>query len=1027
MRIPTLPILFLLFSFATIQAQEATALRIPFGDLRARDIGPAVMSGRIATLAVVESRPQIMYVGAAGGGIWKSVSAGASFRPVFDDHVQSIGALAIDQAHPDTVWAGTGESWVRNSVSVGDGIYVSVNGGTTWTNKGLKESEHIAKVLLDPGNPGTVYVAVQGRLWSDSEERGVYRTTDFGTTWERVLYVNPSTGCADLTMDPQDPNILYACMWDHRRSPHFFRSGGAGSGLYRTSDGGATWTELTGNGLPDKPYGRMAVEIAPSSSDTIYLTVEAKEKKDKGLYLSADGGKSWVKQSSDFNTIVRPFYFSRLAIDPNNAANVYKCGLNLIISDNAGETWRTVGSGVHSDIHAVWIDSNNSRHVVIGTDGGVYESYDGGYAFRMYMNLPVSQFYHISVDNDEPFHVYGGLQDNGSWVGPSRSPGGISNADWAFTAGGDGFYSFRHPTDKDVVFAESQGGGLVRHNRRDGQSKNIKPIPGKDEPPFRFNWNSPIALSPTDPERMYFAAQFVFMSEDRGDSWKRMSPDLTTNDPQRQKQKESGGYSLDNSGAENNTTIVCLAESPLDDQEVWAGTDDGNLQVTTDGGTTWKNTSPNIDGLPPFTWCTSIEPDHFRKGTAYATFDGHKQGDMGRYVFKTTDHGRTWTSLVTEDIEGFALVIRQDLVNPDLLFLGTEFGLYITLDGGRSWQRFSNNLPKVGVRALVVHPRDHALVIATHGRGVYILDDLRPLRQITTDILDEELTFLETGTTFIELPRPGDWFGGAGNYVASNPNSNAQITYFMNKRHTFGKMFIEVLDQEGNVIQELPAGKSAGINVVELPVRYPMPKAAPTNNRMAMFGSLITPSLDEGTYTIRVHKGKTVFETTLDLEQEAVEVYSAEARRVQANTLKKLFDLTEELGYIYYASDDLRTWADTSAQSVAGKKDRLALLTLQKSIEAWRDSLVALDGDGYVAESEAIREEISTLYLEVSQFPGEPSYGQIRKTDLLIQRIKAHRHELDRYHQELKTLSDKWEKKGVTLVRMRTIEAYKRA
>ena len=1028
MRHLTLSFLLVLSTLAIIQAQEAASLKIPFGDLRARDIGPAVMSGRIATLAVVESKPQVMYIGAAGGGIWKSVSAGASFMPVFDDHVQSIGALAIDQAHPDTVWAGTGEPWVRNSVSVGDGIYVSVNGGTTWTNKGLKESERIAKVLLDPDQPGTLYVAVQGKLWADSEERGVYRTTDFGTTWERVLYVNASTGCADLTMDPRDPNILYACMWDHRRSPHFFRSGGEGSGLYRTTDGGATWTEVTGNVLPDKPYGRMAVEIAPSSSDTIYLTVEAKEKKDKGLYLSVDAGQSWVKQSSDFNTIVRPFYFSRLAIDPNDAANVYKCGLNLIISDNAGKTWRTVGSGVHSDIHAVWIDPNNSRHVVIGTDGGVYESYDGGYAFRMYMNLPVSQFYHISVDNDQPFNVYGGLQDNGSWVGPSRSPGGISNADWAFTAGGDGFYSFRHPTDKDVVFAESQGGGLVRHNRRDGQSKNIKPIPGKDEPAFRFNWNSPIALSPTNGERMYFAAQLVFMSEDRGDSWKRISPDLTTNDPARQKQKESGGYSLDNSGAENNTTIVCLAESPLDEQEVWAGTDDGNLQVTTDGGATWANTSPHIPGLPPFTWCTSIEPDHFRKGTAYATFDGHKQGDMNRYVFKTTDHGKSWTSLVTDDIEGYALVIRQDLVNPDLLFLGTEFGLFITLDGGRSWQRFSNNLPRVGVRALVVHPRDHALVIGTHGRGAYIIDDLRPLRQITADMAGEELVFLKTGSTFIELARPGDWFGGAGNYVASNPNPNAQITYLMSKRHTFGKMYIEVLDQEGQVIQELPAGKSAGINIVQLPVRYPMPKAAPTNNRMAMFGSMITPTLDEGVYTVRVHKGKQTFETTLELEQEAADRYPAEERKLQANTLKKLFDLTEQLGYVYYASGDLQAWADSTAGKVGSKKDQKGLQSLADHIQAWRDTLVALDGDGYVAESEAIREEISTLYLEVSQYPGAPSLGQIRKTDLLQQRMKAHMLELERYHGAVRALSDKWSGKGnVRPVEMRTMEAYKRA
>lgn len=1024
--IRSLPLL-LLFLSAGLFAQDASTLNVSFGDLRARDIGPAVMSGRISTLAVVNARPQTLFVGTAGGGVWKSVSAGASFMPVFDDHIQSIGAIAIDQDHPDTVWVGTGEPWVRNSVSVGDGIYVSVNGGITWIKKGLDESEHIAKVLLDPSQPGTIYVAVQGRLWSDSDQRGVYKSVDFGETWERQLFVNGTTGCADLTMDPRNPQTLYAAMWDHQRSPHFFRSGGAGSGLFKTIDGGATWKEITGGGLPDKPFGRMAIEVAPSAPDTVYVTIEAKEKQEKGLYLSADGGTTWTKKSRDFNTIVRPFYFSRLTVDPNDSKKVYKCGLNLIISDNAGETWRTVGSGVHSDIHAVWVDPNNGNHVIIGTDGGVYESYDGGYAFRMYMNLPVSQFYHISVDNDEPFNVYGGLQDNGSWVGPSRSSGGISNADWAFTAGGDGFYSFRHPTDKDVVFAESQGGGLVRHNRKDGQSKNIKPIPGKDEPAYRFNWNSPIALSPTDPERMYFGGQFVFQTIDRGNSWTRISPDLTTNDPSRQKQKESGGFSLDNSGAENNTTIVCIAESPVNDQEIWAGTDDGNLQVTIDGGKTWRNTSTAMPGLPAFTWCTSIEPDHVVSGTAYATFDGHKQGDMQTYVYKTTDHGRSWTSLRTDDIEGYALVIRQDLVNSDLLFLGTEFGLYISLDDGLSWQRFKNNLPKVGVRAMVIHPREHSLVIGTHGRGAYIIDDIRPLRQVTQELLDDELTFLENGKTYIRLNRPGDWFGGSGNYVAGNPSSNAQIVYFMNKRHTFGKMFIEVLDAQGKVIQELPAGKSAGINIVELPVRYPMPKAAPTNNRMAMFGSMITPSLDEGTYTIRVNKGKKSFETTLQLEHEAAEIYSAEARKLQSSTLKKLFDLTEELGYIYYASDDLRTWADTSARYISAKKDKQSLVTLHKGIATWRDSLVAMDGDGYVAESEAIREEISTLYLEVSQFPGEPSQGQIRKTDLLISRINAHRKELERYHQAVKAMSDKWEKKGVSPVKLRTMEAYKRA
>jgi photosystem II stability/assembly factor-like uncharacterized protein len=714
-----------------------------FGGLRARHIGPAVMSGRISSIDIVNSKPEIMYIGTAGGGLWKSNSAGASLSPIFDDYTMSIGKIRIDQQHPDTVWVGTGETWVRNSVSVGTGIYRTTNGGTTWEHKGLERSERISSIIIDTSDPNVIYVGVLGNLWNSSEERGIYKSINGGNTWEKIFFINGNTGCADMDVDPENPEILYAAMWDFRRQPDFFTSGGPGSGLYKSIDGGETWSEIR-NGLPDEILGRMAVTVAPSNNNVVYATVEVKDKSRKGLYKSIDAGNNWEKVNGDFNTTVRPFYFSRMAVDPSNDSIVFKCGLDLTISKDGGSSFRTVGSNVHSDIHDVWIDPNNTKHVVIGTDGGVYESYDGGYLFKMYMNLPVSQFYHVSVDMETPFNVYGGLQDNGSWYGPSSSPGGITNQDWKMTYGGDGFYSFRHPADKDIIYAEYQGGEIIRFNEKTGQAKSIKPYPEADQADFRFNWNAPVHISPNNPERLYFGSQFLLKTEDRGESWIKISPDLTTNDPNRQRQKNSGGLSIDNSTAENNTTIYTISESPKDEKVIWAGTDDGYVQVTQDGGTTWNNVTTNMPDIKAGTWISFIDASHHDRNVAYVTVDGHRSGDMSSQLYKTTDLGNTWQQIATVDVEGYCLSVREDLVNPDLVFLGTEFGLYVTIDGGISWSRFENNLPRVGIRDMTIHPRDNALVMATHGRGILILDDISPLRQVTPEITENDLYFFKT-------------------------------------------------------------------------------------------------------------------------------------------------------------------------------------------------------------------------------------------------------------------------------------------
>ncbi len=1023
-RLYTGGLITLLFLVA-LSAQQP--IDISFGDMRARSIGPAVMSGRISSIDGSASNPRLLYIGAASGGVWKSISAGASFSPVFDEHIQSIGAIHIDQQHPDTVWVGTGEPWVRNSTSVGKGIYVTTNGGREWTFKGLENSERIANIVVDPGNSSRIYVAAQGPLWSAGGERGVYLSEDFGQTWSCILNVDENTGCADLAMNPKNPDELFAAMWDHRRSPDFFRSGGPGSGLYHTTDGGKTWKQLTPqeNGLPAGTLGRMAVAFAPSDPSVVYLTIEAEKKDDKGLYRSEDGGKTWKKVNSSFNTTVRPFYFSRIVVDPTNPDKVFKCGLNLTISKDGGKTFRTVGSGVHSDIHAVWINPNNSDHIVIGTDGGGYRSLDGGYEFEMFMNLPISQFYHVSVDNEEPFNVYGGLQDNGSWYGPSASPGGVENKDWKLSNWGDGFYSFPHPTDKNIIYSESQGGNLVRHDRSDGQSKDIQPIAREGEPELRFNWNAPVHISPNNPERLYFGAQYLYVTENRGDSWQRISPDLTTNDPQRQRQKQSGGLSIDNSGAENNTTIYTIAESPRDEKVIWVGTDDGNVQVTTDGGQNWTNVAPNMPDLPEGLWVSCVEPGHFDSNTCYVSVDGHRSGDMRTYVYKTTDLGKTWTSIATKETEGHAHVIREDPENPNLLFLGTEFGLYISLDGGLFWERFENNMPKVPVHALVVHPRDAALVIGTHGRGIYIIDDLLPLRQISPEVLNETLHFFKTKPAYIRLPHGGTPFGGAGNFVGANPNVGAYIAYYMRRRHTFGKMTMEIVNEKGEVIKTVTPGKSGGINVVTFPTRLRMPKGAPTKNRQALGSSVFPPAIPEGLYTVRIKKGKQTYETQVNLQFDpaADAKYPREDRQLALETQMRLFNLTERIGYIYYALQDMHTRAETLFGKVPKKLDG-EVRSFAEATKKEKESLVSLEGDGYVDESSRLREDVAMLYGRISNYPGRPSDDQLRRTAALEKQFQSIQDKFDAFVQRMKALNEKLKKKELPEIKIQTWEEF---
>ncbi len=962
--------------------------------LGARNIGSAQMSGRIAALdAVREGQRLTIYIGTASGGVWKSINGGTTYKPVFDKQpVQSIGAVTIDPKNPKVVWVGTGESWTRNSVSIGDGIYKSTDAGENWTNMGLKESERIVKILVDPTNTDIVYVAVPGKLWSDSHDRGVYKTTDGGKSWSQILMgPNPSTGSSMIAMDPKEPKTLYAGMWDFRRKAWTFRSGGdsagapSGSGLFKTIDGGATWTELnseTAKGLPVKPWGRVAVAVAPSKPSVVYAFIEAVPPLN-GLYRSDDAGKTWKAMDRSQNMVWRPFYFANLIVDPKNENKIYKPDGPLILSVDGGKSFSNISGGAHGDFHDVWIDPQNTDYVITGDDGGVWYSYDGASLWWKAENLPVSQFYHVSVDMDRPYHVYGGLQDNSSWVGASQYPGGISNHQWENMYGGDGFWMFVDPSDPDYIYAESQGGEIGRVNRKTHETRNIKPLPHQDEGKLRFNWNTPIHVSPKG--TLYIGAQFLFRSKDHGQTWERISPDLTTNDPEKQRQEQSGGVTIDNSAAEENTTIFAIAESPENPDLIWVGTDDGNVQVTRDAGKHWTNVTKNIPGTPKDPWVSSVDPGHFSQGTAYVTIDGHMSGDMRPYVYKTTDFGVTWKSILPDGapLRGWAHVIKEDLVNSNLLFVGTEFGLWVSLDGGKQWAQYKGGeFPDVAVDDLVIHPRDNDLVIATHGRGIWIIDDITPLRDLTPVNLDKSVMFISSGPSVQRIPAWGGWAEGDAVFTGRNPNDDATITYYQKKRHIFGDMTIQILDETGKVLDTIPSSKRRGLSRVTWSMRLKAPKV-PTA-ATAAFGAGSGPRVLPGTYTVRMTKDKNVYTTKLTVVPDPRSKHTLEDRKQQFALSMKLYDMLWDMTFDVDQINTCRQNLDERAGKLAAD-DPLAkrLRDASDQTDVFRKKIVATKEGGMITGEERLREYLVDLYGSVVGYEGRPSRTQVDRAETL--------------------------------------------
>jgi photosystem II stability/assembly factor-like uncharacterized protein len=981
---------------ATAQSFDSAAI----SGLGIRNIGSATMSGRIAAVTGRQEKDGkvTLLVGSASGGVWKSEDGGTTFKPVFEKQpVQSIGAVALDPTNKDVMWVGTGEAWTRNSVSVGNGVYKSTDGGETWTNMGLPGTERIDRIIVHPKNGDIVYVCAPGPLWSDSADRGLYKTADGGKTWSLVLKgANLSTGCSSVAMDPANPEHLLAGTWDFRRKPYEYRSGGngpdqpSGSRFAESRDGGKTWAYLTAEnrkGLPAYPWGRLEIAYAPSNPKRVYAFIENPR---SALYVSDNGGLTWEERDRSQGMVWRPFYFARLVVDPKNPDRLFKMGFSIIASEDGGKSFSNAAGGSHGDWHDIWINPTNTKHIVGGDDGGLWYTYDGANRWWKANNLPVSQFYHVSTDNKDPYQVYGGLQDNSSWVGDQEYPGGITNSRWENLFGGDGFWAFSDPSDPNFAYAEYQGGHIGRINRTTLEQRNIQPQGGYKEK-LRYNWNTPIALSPNEKGTIYIGSQFLFRSRDHGVTWDRISPDLTTNDPIRQRQEQSGGITVDNSSAEMNTTIYSISESPRAAGQIWIGTDDGNVQLTRDGGRSWTNLTPNV-GMPQGNWISWVEASRYNPAVAYVTDDRHAYGDMGTYLYRTSDYGRTWQRLVgpqTPGVRGYAHVIKEDRVNPNILFLGTEFGLFMSLNGGQSWAQFKpTGFPDgVAVRDLALQDRDDDLVLATHGRGIWVVDDISPLRELTSPVLASNVALLPGKPVEQRVQGNGGWAEGDASYAGDNPPGGAVISYYQKARHVIGRMKLEILDAQGNVVDEVPAAKRRGLNRVSWSMRTKPPQVPPAASLAG--NSAIGQRFLPGTYTVRLTKAGQVVSEPLTVTLDRRATFTAADRQAQFAASERVKSMFGRMSRLVAQINAVRQQAGGIAANGSAPADvKAAAAQLSAKADDLRKEIVATKEGGAITGEERLREHADDVYGAINSVEDRPTAYQMARVDALDRELK---------------------------------------
>jgi photosystem II stability/assembly factor-like uncharacterized protein len=1023
--------------------------------MKARSIGPAGMSGRVVAIDAVASDPRIVYVGAATGGLWKSVNAGLTWEPIFDDQpVASIGAVAINQAIPDIVWVGTGEGNPRNSVSTGNGMYRSVDGGHTWSYLGLKDCERIHRIVLHPTDPDIAWVAALGEAWGENKQRGIFKTINGGVTWDKTLFVDQKTGGTDIVIDPTNPDHLIAAMWEFRRWPWFFRSGGPGSGLYSTSNGGRNWSKITPeDGLPEGDLGRMGLAMAPSQPGLVYAIIETE--KEIALYSSRDSGKKWTRVGAGKNLGNRPFYFADIHVDPQWPDRVYSMWTLISVSDDGGEDFRVLVpfAEVHPDHHAMWINPADGNHIITGNDGGVAFSHDRGETWRFAANLPLAQYYHVRVDMDTPYHVYGGMQDNGSWRGPSSvwENGGIRNHHWEEVDFGDGFDTLPHPDDSMIGYAMSQEGYLARWDQRTGQRKDIRPAPPEGEE-LRFNWNAALAQDPFDVDTIYFGSQYVHRSRDRGETWEIISHDLTTDNPDLQKQAKSGGLTPDVTGAENFTTIITISPSPVEKDVIWVGTDDGRLHLSRNGGNTWVSLENRLVGVPAGTWIPHISASPHDPATAFVVLDDHRRSNKSSYVYRTVDFGETWEDLSSDTISGYCLVIKQDPVAPDVLYLGTEFGLHISLDAGATWFKWTHGVPTVSVMDLAVHPREHDLILGTHGRSAFVLDDIRPLWQMNEQTLAEPLHLFSVPTVQqYRIKQTGaSRFPGAGEYRGENRPYGALITFSLSDRDlphpdeemekqrmerqrrkerqapdlgagTAGvevaeektgkraadkkgedepQVTITIFDDSGARIRSLEQSVHRGVNRVVWDLRRDGFKM-PEDQEEGFLGN-DGPEVLPGTYRIKLAYGELEEETTVEVAADPRFTISPAQRQAKWTTIRRAGDLQEAISRavsrILQTRADIQRVLEHADEAVAGNDDeaedpyeglRQDATDLQEALTAMEKRLREPPGTrGIIADDDALAQVRTLLYLLSSSWDA-PTVAQRQQLETVSALTRA--------------------------------------
>ena len=946
--------------------------------LKFRTIGPTIMSGRVSDLAVVESDPRVFYVGTASGGVWKTENAGITFEHVFkDEATASVGDVTVAPSNPNVVWVGTGEPQNRQSSPWGHGVYRSTDAGRTWTHLGLENTHHISRIQVHPRNPDVAYVAAVGHLWGANPERGVYRTTDGGRTWEQVLHVDDDTGAIDLVMDPSDPQTLFAAMYQRRRRAWGFNGGGPGSGIYRTTDGGDEWTELT-EGLPEGDKGRIGLAVYRGDGNMVFALVEAdarapgqgfgggppERERKNGVYRSTDRGETWEHLSTTNN---RPMYYSQIWVDPSDPERVYLGGSSMYRSSDGGRNFTAdAAAGVHLDHHALWIDPADSDHLILGGDGGVSVSWDRSDNWYQFRNLPISQFYEIGVDMQDPYHVCGGLQDNGSWCAPSDtwSNQGIRTRDWYNVGSGDGFFTVMHPTNPDVMIAESQGGNLIRVNRATGERARIRPMarpladPGAaedaaegddEERELRWNWDAPVVLSAHDDQVMYFGANVLFRSADLGQSWTEISPDLTYaidrdtlllmgvagSEPQMSRNDGQASYG----------SLTAIAESPLDAAVGYTGSDDGRLHVTRDGGATWQDLTPNVPDLPPHTYVTRLVASRGAAGTVFAAFDGHRNDDFAAYVYASADFGESWER-ITDGLPATSVnALAQHPTAHDLLFVGNEVGVYFSIDAGRAWHRLDGGLPTVPVDDIVVHPRENDLVIGTHGLGIWIMDDIAPLAELSAEVTASSAhLFTVRRATSYNPYRPQGWTPGI--YAAPNPPAGARVRYWLGEETDSATVTIRT--RAGAVLRELEGAGDAGLNEVIWDLRLVEDGADGEPMRPG-------PRVMPGRYVVTLAAGGDTLETGVGVRPDPrVEM----SRSVMAARHEAMMDSYRLSGAVQDANERI--------ESIGEQLDQI-----EARVEAAGDGVAEDVAEALTTEIEAFREALE----EADEALGDASAG----------------------------------------------------